>query len=107
MERTLGSLSILFVAYLERGEMDHAVNVWVCLEYFVKILLFSDIDLKEIRSLSADKLDAIEGFFGGVVEVVCDYDFVICFEQRKSSEGAYVARASGLQLIIKTIVQES
>lgn len=60
--------------------MDHAVNVWVRLEYFVEILFFSDVDLKEFGSLSADELDAVEGFFGGIVEVVCDYDFVICFE---------------------------
>lgn len=68
------------MAYLKRGEMDHAVNVWVRLEYFVEVLLFSDVDLREFGSLSAYELDAIEGFFGGVVEVVCDYDFVICFQ---------------------------
>lgn len=43
--------------------MDHAVNVWVRLEYFVEILLFSNVDLIEFRALSADELDAIEGFF--------------------------------------------
>lgn len=42
--------------------MDHAVNVWVRLEYFVEIILFPDVDLKELGSLPADELDAIEGF---------------------------------------------
>ena len=43
--------------------MDHAINVWVRLKDFVKVLLFSDVDLKEVGALSADKLDTIDGFF--------------------------------------------
>ena len=43
--------------------MDHTVNVWVRLEYFVKVLLFPDVDMKEVGPLSADKLDTIDGFF--------------------------------------------
>ena len=43
--------------------MDHAVDVWMRLEYCVEIFLFSDVDLEEFRPLSADELDAIEGFF--------------------------------------------
>ena len=79
--------------------MDHAVNVWMRLEDFVEVLLFPDVDLKELGSLSADELDTIDGFFGGVVEVVCDYNLVVCFKQGKRSEGAYVARPSGIELV--------
>lgn len=43
--------------------MDHAVNVWVCLEDCVEVVLFSDIDMEEFGSLSADELDTIDGFF--------------------------------------------
>ncbi len=43
--------------------MDHAVNVWMRLEDFVEVLLFPDVDLKEVGSLSADELDTIDGFF--------------------------------------------
>lgn len=43
--------------------MDHAVNVWMRLEYFVEIFLFSDVDLEEFRSLPANELDTVESFF--------------------------------------------
>lgn len=43
--------------------MDHAVNVWMRLEDFVEVLLFPDVDLKEVGSLSTDELDTIDGFF--------------------------------------------
>ena len=59
--RTFGTFRF-FVAYLESSEMDHAVNVWMRLEYFVEIILFPDVDLKEFGSLPTDELDAIEGF---------------------------------------------
>lgn len=43
--------------------MDHAVNVWVRLEDFVEILLFSDVDMEKFGSLSGDELYAIDSFF--------------------------------------------
>lgn len=49
--------------YLESSEMDHAVNVWMCLEDSVEVLLFPDVGLKEMGSLSTDKLNSIEGLF--------------------------------------------
>lgn len=52
-----------FGTYLEGSEVDHAVNVWMRLEDFVEVLLFSDVDVKEFGSLSADELDTIDGFF--------------------------------------------
>lgn len=42
--------------------MDHAVYVWMRLEDLVEVLLSSDVDMIEVRSLSADKLDTIDGF---------------------------------------------
>lgn len=60
--------------------MDHAVNVWMRLEDLVEVVLFSNVDLKEFGSLSADELNTIDGFFRGIVEVVCDYNFVVCFK---------------------------
>ena len=59
---TLVSL-LSYVAYLKSSEMDHAVNVWMRLEYFVEIFLFSHVDLEEFRSLSADELDTVESLF--------------------------------------------
>ena len=43
--------------------MDDTVNVWMGLEDFVEVVLFPDINLKEIGSLSTDEMDAIDGFF--------------------------------------------
>ena len=43
--------------------MDYTVNVWMGLEDLVKVLLFSDVDMEELRALAANELDAIDGFF--------------------------------------------
>ena len=43
--------------------MDDTVNFWMRLEDFVKVVLFPDVDLKEVGSLSTDELDSIDGFF--------------------------------------------
>ena len=59
---TLVSL-LSYAVYLKSSEMDHAVNVWMRLEYFVEVFLFSDVDLEKFRSLSANELDTVEGFF--------------------------------------------
>ena len=50
-----------FMPYLESSEMDHAVNVWMCLKDSVEVLLFPDVGMKEMGSLSTDKLNSIEG----------------------------------------------
>lgn len=60
--------------------MNNAVNVGMCLEDLVKILLFSDVDIVELRSFATDEFDAVDDFFGGVVEIVCYHDLVACFE---------------------------
>ena len=43
--------------------MDDTVNVWMRLEDFVEVVLFPDVDLKEVGSLSTDELNAIDSFF--------------------------------------------
>ena len=60
--------------------MNDAVNVWMRLEDFVEVFLFSDVNLEEFGSLSADEFDTIYSFVGRVEEVVYDDDFVVCFE---------------------------
>ena len=60
--------------------MDDTVNVWMRFEDFVEVVLFPDVDLKEIGPLSTDELDAIDGLFRGIEKVVCNDDFVVCFE---------------------------
>ena len=48
--------------YLESSEMYHAVNVWMRVEDFVKVLLFPDVNLKEVGSFSTDELNSVDGF---------------------------------------------
>jgi hypothetical protein len=37
-------------------------------------------------SLSTDEFYSVERFFGGIVKVVDDDDFVVCFEESKGCE---------------------
>jgi len=55
-------------------------------EDLVQFRLVCDIAAVELRSLAADELDAVEYFFGGIVEIVYDDDFVVCFEKREGGE---------------------
>ena len=43
--------------------MDDTVNIWMRLEDFVEVVLFPDVDLKEVGSLPADEFDSIDSFF--------------------------------------------
>ena len=43
--------------------MDDAVNVWMRLEDFVEVILFPDVGLIKVGSLSTDELNSIDGFF--------------------------------------------
>lgn len=66
----------------------------MCGEDFVELLLICDVAGVELRSFAADKLNAADDFCGGVVEVVDDDHFIICFEESESGEGADVAGAT-------------
>jgi hypothetical protein len=55
------------LAYLEGGEMDDIVDVWVLFKDLVERSLVCDIALVERRSLAADELDAVYDFLGRVV----------------------------------------
>ena len=48
--------------YLERGEVDHIVNVRVLAEDLVQCCLIVDIDIVELRALAADELNAVDNF---------------------------------------------
>jgi len=40
--------------------MYHAVDIRMRLEDLVKVLLFPDVDMEELRPLAADELDAVD-----------------------------------------------
>ena len=77
--------------HLQSSKVDDIVDVWVLLKHLVERGLICNVDLVKGRSLAADELDAVHDFWGGVVEVVDDDDFVVCLEEGKGCEGANVA----------------
>ena len=74
--------------------MDDIVDVWVLSEDLVQRGLVCDVALVEGRSLAADELDAIDDFWGRVVEVIDNDYLVVCLEKGESCEGADVACAT-------------
>jgi hypothetical protein len=60
----------------------------------VELVLLGDIGLVELRSLAADELDAVEGDFGRVVEVVYNHDIVAVLQEGQRRERANVACAT-------------
>ena len=50
-------------AYLQGSEMNDAVNIRMCLEDLVEVLLLSDVDIVVLGSLAGDELDAIDRLF--------------------------------------------
>ena len=76
-ERDLARLS----NSLERSEVNDTVDVFMCGKHLVQLFFVCDIDLVELGALSAEKLDAVKGDFGRVVERVYDYYFVAMFEK--------------------------
>lgn len=77
--------------HLQSRKVDDIVDVWVLLEHLVKRSLICDIALVEGRSLAANELDAVDDFWGGVVEVVDNDNFVVGFEEGQGCERANVA----------------
>jgi hypothetical protein len=85
--------------------MYDAVNVRMCAENLIETFLICNVEIEIFGLLAADELYSIQDFRGGVVQVVCNNDFVASLEKRKCGKGANVAgasvcmSASGLQLI--------
>lgn len=80
--------------YLESGEVDDIVNVWVLGEDLVQRCFVCNITFVKGGSLAADELDAVDDFWRRVVEIVDDDDLVVCLKQGKCCEGANVACAT-------------
>jgi len=74
--------------------MNNTVNVGMRSEHLVQCLLICDVNLVEIRSLSAEKFDAIEGDFGGIVQAVDDDDLVTMFEEGERGKRPDITGAS-------------
>ena len=81
------------IAYLQRCEVDDAVDIWALLKDCIERLLLSDVKVDEVWSLSTDELNAIQDFFRRVLQVVCDHHVVVIFQKGEGSEGSNVAAA--------------
>lgn len=75
--------------------MNHAVDVGVLLKDPVEGGLVGDIELDELGTLAADQLDAVDDFFGGVIQVVGEDDLVASLEEGEGREGANIAGTTG------------
>ena len=72
--------------HLERGKVDDTVDIRMRSEDLVQSFFICDIDLVELRSLSAEQLNAVEGNLGGIVEGIDDDDFVTMLKKGKARE---------------------
>ncbi len=88
-------------SYLERSEMNDAIDVWMRIEDFVDGSLIPHVDIMKLRAFSADQFNAIERFLGRVVEIVEDYDVVVGLEQGKGSKGTNVAGPTVNEELVK------
>jgi hypothetical protein len=66
--------------------VDDIVDVGMRGEDFVELGLVGDVAGVVFGFLAAYQLDAIENFGGGVVQVVYNDNFVVCFEEGESGE---------------------
>ena len=94
-----------FAYSLQCREMYYIVDIWMSSEYLVKFLLIGDVAVVVFGTLAANELNAVENFFGGIVEVVGDDDFVVCFKKGERCERANIARAT-TSTLIKTIIEQ-
>ena len=67
--------------HLEGSEVNDAVDRGVRLEDLVQSAFLGEVRLVENGPLAADKLDAVEGDLGGVVEVIYDNDLIAMLEE--------------------------
>ena len=56
--------------------MDHAINVRVRREDFVKLGFVGDVHGVELWALAREQLDPVEAFLGSIVQVIDNDDLV-------------------------------
>lgn len=67
------------LAYLQRSKVDYTIDLRILFEDLVQSTGLSDVEIVEGWALSADQLDAVDGFLRRVAEVVDDDDLIISF----------------------------
>ena len=74
--------------------MDHAVDVRIFCKDLVQSCFVGDVNLVELGSFSAEQLNAIECYFGGVVQTVHNHNLVSMLEKSKSRKRTNITGAS-------------
>jgi hypothetical protein len=74
--------------------VDHAVDVRMLCKDIVQSCFVGDVNLVELGSFSAEQLNAIECYFGGVVQAVHNHNLVSMLEKSKSRKRTNIAGAS-------------
>jgi len=74
--------------------VDDAVDIRMSCKHLVESGFIGNVKFAEIRPLSTDEFDAIDGLLRGVVEVVRYHDFVVGLKQRKRCERTDVPSAA-------------
>ena len=83
-----------WLAHLESGKVNDAVNVGMRCEDLVDGIFICHLALVEFRPFPTYQLDAVKGNGRGVVQVVDDDDLVSGLQKGQSGQGADVACAS-------------
>ena len=71
--------------------MNDIVNIWVCVEDLVEASLICHVDFEQLRPLSANKLNTVQNLGRRVVEIICNDNLIVCFEECKHSERTNVS----------------
>lgn len=81
-------------AYLQRCEMDDAVNIRMVLKNLIEGAIVGDVEVVKLRSLAANQLNPVDSLFGRIVQIVGNDDLVPGFQQSQCGERSYVSGAS-------------
>ena len=84
---------------LEGGKMDDAVDVGMRSENLVQFFLGRNVHLVEGRATSADDVNALQGDYRRIVEVIDQNDTKPILEEGEGGEGANVARSAGREML--------
>ena len=69
---------VKIVKYLQCGEVNDIVNVWILGKNLVESRLISYIGSIKLWTSASQELNSIDGFLGGVVKAVDNDDFISC-----------------------------
>jgi hypothetical protein len=79
---------------LKGSKVDYTVQIGMGLKDFVKRLLVGDINLSKLWPLPTDQFNTIQGFDGGIIQVIGDDNLVTSFEQGQGRKRPDITRSA-------------